>query len=448
MQPDYAKRMEQEQKKYQQTRDPFKLGQQVAQRRYGEIMSGIDKRQAAAAQSYSDMYQAAKQAGIKEKASGGPTLSGGLGAQYSDLVSAGEMQQLGEIGKARTQEMLNIDQQRQTAMSDAMLEGQQATQMELQNRQAEFGLAQQKQAIIADKSLNSKQKIEQLEAMGVNTEGLDVEAPKKGWAKVLAGEASAGEVAGTVVTTAAVIAGGVFALKALPFVGKFLTGLFKGKPPVPPVTPAVQGAAQGAAQAASGGGGPALPPVVPGGGGGGGTPISQFINPQTGQKFNPNVDYIIDPVTGMPMKPNSGPFPDWVQRFLDPDNIAREQAAQQAAQQAARGGAQQAAQQAAGQVVPQAVEATFFSQGQQAGGPIVPQGRQIINAEFTPVNPPSIPTFIQALLQPLGLPAPQMGLPAPGAMNFPAPTSMFKPRMRITPNYYNMAGGGANVIFG
>lgn len=442
MQPDYAKQMEQEQKKYQQSRDPFKLGQQVAQRRYGEIMSGIDKRQAAAGQSYSDMYQAAKQAGVKEEASGGPTLSGGLGAQYSDLVSAGEMQQLGEIGKARTQEMLNIDQQRQTAMSDAMLEGQQATQMELQNRQAEFGMAQQKQAIIADKSLNSQQKIEQLKAMGVNTEGLDVEAPKKGWAKVMAGEASPGEVAGTVLTTAAVVAGGVALLRGLPAIGGALKRFFGGKggagvvDKIDDVAAKVVGGGPGA-----GGGGGGTPLALPapaagaGGGGGGGIPISQFVNPRTGQKFNPNVDYIIDPVTGMPMK-NTATIPDWMKKFLDPEALVQEQAAAQAAQQAA------------GQVVPQAVEATFFSQGQQAAGQVVPQVGQIIDAEFTPVDPPSIGTFIQALLQPLGLPAPQLALPAPGAMNFPAPTYMAKPRMRIRPNYYNMASGVNNVIFG
>lgn len=447
MQPDYAKQMEQEQKKYQQSRDPFKLGQQVAQRRYGEIMSGIDKRQAAASQSYSDMYQAAKQAGVKEEASGGPTLSGGLGAQYSDLVSAGEMQQLGEIGKARTQEMLNIDQQRQTAMSDAMLEGQQATQMELQNRQAEFGMAQQKQAIIADKSLNSKQKIEQLKAMGVNTEGLDVEAPKKGWAKLLAGEASPGEAAGTILTTAVAIAGGAYLLKKLPAIGGAIKRLFGGKDPnvldkVDDVAAKVVGGGGGGGAGAGGGGTPlALPAPAAGagGGGGGGIPISQFVNPRTGQKFNPNVDYIIDPVTGMPMK-NTGTIPDWMQKFLDPDALVQEQAAAQAAGQAA--------QQAAGQVVPQAVDATFFSQGQQAAGQVVPQVGQVIDAEFTPVDPPSIGTFIQALLQPLGLPAPQMALPAPGAMNFPAPTRFSKPNLRIRPNYYNMASGVNNVIFG
>lgn len=430
MQPDYAKQMENEQKKYQQSRDPFKLGQQVAQRRYGEIMSGIDKRQAAASQSYSDMFQAAKQAGVKEQASGGPTLSGGLGAQYSDLVSAGEMQQLGEIGKARTQEMLGLDQQRQTAMSDSMLEGQQATQMELQNRQAELGIAQQKQTIIADKNLSSEQKIEQLKAIGVNTEGLDVEAPKKGWAKVLAGEASPGEVAGTVLTTAAVVAGGVMALKAAPAIGKFLTSLFKGGAgkTVAGAADDVAGAAakaaaggvdDAAAAAASAGAGTplALPAPAPGGGGGGTQiPIQNFGGGQAAQ-----------------------PIPDWARQFLDPDNLSAEEAARAAAQ---------AATQTATQTAGQAVDATFFSQAQQAAGGLVPQGTQIIDAEFTPVDPPSIGTFIQGLLQPLGLPAPQMALPAPGAMNAPALTRYGKPTMRMRPNYYNMASGVNNVIFG
>lgn len=179
MTPDYQAEMERrqrEEQKYQQTRDPFEYGRQVAQRRYSEIMSGIDARQQATAQSYSDMYQAARQQAVKSRAAGGPTLSGGMAAQYSDLLSVAENQQLGQIGRARTQAMSDLDLQRQSAISNAELEGQQATQIQLQNQQLQVDLIAQKNQILANEDLTNEQKAEQLSVLGYRDQAEELRA--------------------------------------------------------------------------------------------------------------------------------------------------------------------------------------------------------------------------------------------------------------------------------
>ena len=65
-------------------------GQQVAQRRYSEILCPVlmPDQARATQQSYGDMYQAARQRAVGAQAMGGPTLSGGMGQQRRDYVSA------------------------------------------------------------------------------------------------------------------------------------------------------------------------------------------------------------------------------------------------------------------------------------------------------------------------------------------------------------------------
>ena len=215
MQPDYqkimAERQQQEQQRYQQTRDPFEYGRQVAQRRYSEIMSGLDAQKAATQKSYGDMYQQARQMAVGRQAAGGPTLSGGMGQQQRDFVSTAEMQQLGQIQGAGNQAMRDLYTQAQSAMSNAQLEGQQATQMELQNRQAKLGIAQQAQEIM-DSGLSKEDKEKQLEALGVDTSQLDVENGgfdwTLGWSKA-ADDPSAGNILGALGKTA-LLAGAIY----------------------------------------------------------------------------------------------------------------------------------------------------------------------------------------------------------------------------------------------
>ena len=61
------KQEEQDRQRFQQARDPFQYGRQVAQRRYSEIMSGLAERQRQSARTYSDMYQAAKESAKPRK---------------------------------------------------------------------------------------------------------------------------------------------------------------------------------------------------------------------------------------------------------------------------------------------------------------------------------------------------------------------------------------------
>ena len=177
------KQEERDRQRFQQARDPFQYGRQVAQRRYSEIMSGLAERQRQSARTYSDMYQAAKETATAQRAMGGPSLSGGMKAQYSDLVSAREMQALGTIGRDREAAAREIDLQRQAAFANAELEGQQASQTELQNRQTKLQLIQQKNEILVNKDLDNEQKAEQLRVLGYEKEAQELLAsPESGGA--------------------------------------------------------------------------------------------------------------------------------------------------------------------------------------------------------------------------------------------------------------------------
>jgi hypothetical protein len=171
MQPNYNELAERQQRDYQSSRDPFQYGQQVAQRRYSEIMSNLDNQRQATQQSYGDLYSQARQRAVGGAAAGGPTLSGGLGQQQRDFVSAIEMQELGRIGQAREGASRDLFSQGQAAFSNAQLEGQQATQMQLQNQQTQLQLVQQRQQIL-DSNLPEEQRREQLEALGVSPEAV------------------------------------------------------------------------------------------------------------------------------------------------------------------------------------------------------------------------------------------------------------------------------------
>jgi hypothetical protein len=168
MQPNYNELAEKQQKDYQSSRDPFQYGQQVAQRRYSEMMSNLDRQRQATQQSYGDLYSQARQRAVGGAAAGGPTLSGGMGQQQRDFVSAIEMQELGRIGQAREGASRDLFSQGQAAFSNAQLEGQQATQMRLQDQQTQLQLVQQRQQILANKDLTDEQRAQQLAALGID----------------------------------------------------------------------------------------------------------------------------------------------------------------------------------------------------------------------------------------------------------------------------------------
>lgn len=164
------KQEEQAQMAYQKQRDPFQYGQQVARRRYSEIMSGLQERQTQSSKTYSDLYQQARETAVAQRAAGAPSLSGGMQAQYSDLVSAREIRELGGIGASREQAEREIDLQRQSAFANAELEGMQAEQIGLQRQQSQLGIIQQRNQILSDKALNNEQKAEQLKVLGYEEE--------------------------------------------------------------------------------------------------------------------------------------------------------------------------------------------------------------------------------------------------------------------------------------
>jgi hypothetical protein len=184
MQPNYEEMMKRQEQSYQRSRDPFEYGRQVAQRRYSEIMSDLDTRRQASQQSYGDLYSAARQRAVRGQAAGGPTLSGGMGQQQRDYISAIEMQELGRIGTAREGAQRDLFTQAQSAFSNAQLEGQQATQMEAQNRQLQLELQNQVFGILGDAKsydkLDSAQ-LAQLSALGYSREQIEkfLETPQR-----------------------------------------------------------------------------------------------------------------------------------------------------------------------------------------------------------------------------------------------------------------------------
>jgi len=197
MQPNYSELMRKQQEDYQRSRNPFEFGQQVARRRYSQIMSGLDAQRQATQRSYGDMYQAARQRAVGQQAMGGPTLSGGMGQQRRDFVSALEMQELGKIGQARQQAEADLFAQSQSAFSNAQLEGQQAAQQEVANRTAQLQMVQQRQAIMADKNLTPEQKQEQIDALGPVSAGTGVSEAQQRNANI------SGQILGTTGTVAA-----------------------------------------------------------------------------------------------------------------------------------------------------------------------------------------------------------------------------------------------------
>jgi hypothetical protein len=223
MQPNYNELAERQQKDYQASRDPFQYGQQVAQRRYSEMMSNLDNQRRATQQSYGDLYSQARQRAVGGAAAGGPTLSGGMGQQQKDYVSAIEMQELGRIGQAREGASRDLFSQGQAAFSNAQLEGQQATQMKLQDQQTQLQLRQQIQAISADTNLSKEDKDEQLRILGVDpatiktNEGIGF----LGWGAATREDANFGDVARAVGITA-LAAGAIFVF------GPLLAGMIKG----------------------------------------------------------------------------------------------------------------------------------------------------------------------------------------------------------------------------
>jgi hypothetical protein len=207
MQPNYNELAERQQKDYQSSRDPFQYGQQVAQRRYSEMMSNLDRQRQATQQSYGDLYSQARQRAVGGAAAGGPTLSGGMGQQQRDFVSAIEMQELGRIGQAREGASRDLFSQGQAAFSNAQLEGQQATQMQLQNQQTQLQLIQQRQQILANKDLTNEQRSEQLQALGQSPEAI-VEKQRT-WDQWLISGGTAAGIGAVAITGLTKLGGGI-----------------------------------------------------------------------------------------------------------------------------------------------------------------------------------------------------------------------------------------------
>jgi len=192
MQPNYEELMKKQQQDYQRSRNPFEYGQQVAKRRYSEIISGLQNQGQSMQKSYGDLYSQVKQGSVKNQAMGGPTLSGGMEQQARDYTSALETQQLGQIGSQRIQSMQDLYSQGQAAFSNAQLEGQQATQMDLQNQQTNLQIVQQKQALLADTSLTEEQRAEQLDALGIDYTQEDVGGGNNALAGIIGGAVGIG----------------------------------------------------------------------------------------------------------------------------------------------------------------------------------------------------------------------------------------------------------------
>lgn len=95
-------------------------------RSLSRILEENQMRQESAAQSYSDMYQQARDLATRRGGlSNVSGFTGGMAQQQADRLSAAEMAQLTTLGVQRESTLRGIEAEKQTAWSDALLEAQQ-----------------------------------------------------------------------------------------------------------------------------------------------------------------------------------------------------------------------------------------------------------------------------------------------------------------------------------
>jgi hypothetical protein len=106
--------------------NPAQVASDAARREYSNILAQSRTRERSIQEGYGDMYQRMRQAALRRRqATPSRGFTGGMAEQQTQALSAAEMQQLGNLGRAREQALREERTGRQSAFSNALIAGQQ-----------------------------------------------------------------------------------------------------------------------------------------------------------------------------------------------------------------------------------------------------------------------------------------------------------------------------------
>jgi hypothetical protein len=155
--------------------EPFKSGTAGAnafRAAYDRLKSEADLARKNITQDFSGAYQQLRRqsygAGLGAAAQSG--LSGGQAAGMRQSVSAQQMGALGNLMQGQERAMREQKAGEASIYSNALLEGQQAQQMEQQQQQYDFQRDQQKNQILLNNEYDDNQKIQALISLGYTPE--------------------------------------------------------------------------------------------------------------------------------------------------------------------------------------------------------------------------------------------------------------------------------------
>jgi hypothetical protein len=117
------------------------------------------------------MYQRMRQAALRRRqATPSRGFTGGMAEQQTQALSAAEMQQLGNLGRAREQALREERTGRQSAFSNALIAGQQQADYARMLQDAAFARQQTIEGILANEDLDEAATTRLLGALGESAE--------------------------------------------------------------------------------------------------------------------------------------------------------------------------------------------------------------------------------------------------------------------------------------
>ena len=159
---------------FTRTNDPAAVASEAARREYSNILAQSQQAERTAQESYSDLYQRAQQASFRRtQATPARGFTGGMEAQQQSAISAAEMQQIGNIGRAREQALREIRTGRESAFSNALIAGQQQADYSMMLQEAAIARQGQIESIISSKDYDDDAKRRLLKEFGISDDEID-----------------------------------------------------------------------------------------------------------------------------------------------------------------------------------------------------------------------------------------------------------------------------------
>jgi hypothetical protein len=149
---------------------------------YDRLKAEADAARQGIGENYASAYQQLRQqgygAGLGAAAQRG--LSGGQAAGVRGAISAQQMGQLGQLMQGQEKALREQKVGEQSIYSNALLEGQQAQQMEQQQEQYNYQKRQQIDSVLANTGLTQEQKVANLKTLGLSEEEINKELGIRG----------------------------------------------------------------------------------------------------------------------------------------------------------------------------------------------------------------------------------------------------------------------------